>query len=90
MVVDKSAEWKEYRHKILDTYLEDFSINAHKLLDKILDLDCITDESFIVGPGTVGLPQTVMILMGSKDYKPTSKQKLWAGEIAMLKKVLKK
>ena len=66
-----------------------FSIKAHKLLDRILDLECINEDSFIIDPGTVVLPQTVMILMGSKDYRPTSKQTQWQGEIAMLKKVLK-
>lgn len=90
MVVDKPVEWRKFRHDILDEYIEDFSIKAHKLLDRILDLECINENSFIIDPGTVVLPQTVMILMGSKDYRPTSKQTLWAGEIAMLKKVMKK
>ena len=90
MVVDKPVEWRKFRHDILDEYIEDFSIKAHKLLDRILDLECINENSFIIDPGTVVLPQTVMILMGSKDYRPTKYQTQWAGEIAMLKKVMKK
>lgn len=89
-MVDKPVEWRKFIHDILDEYIEDFYIKAHKLLDRILDLECINEDSFIIDHGTVALSQTVMILMGSKDYRPASKQIQWQGEIAMLKKVLKR
>lgn len=89
-MINKSDEWKTERHRVLDEYLETFVINAHKMLNRIMDLDKVDNTWFIASDSSQVLPQTVINIMCSQcACKPNSKQKEWAGEVLMLKKVLK-
>lgn len=90
MPVNKSNEWKIERHKMLNEYLEIFCINAHKILDLILEHERVDDNWFIIGDSSQVLPQTVMNIVCSQcKCKPNSKQNAWSGELLMLKKALK-
>jgi hypothetical protein len=88
--INKSDEWKRQRHDVLDQYILDLRVKAHKIMDIIIELDSITNESFIAGDSLNVLPQTVINIVCSQcTCKPNSKQKFWKAEIEYLKKVLK-
>lgn len=86
-MIEKSDEWKKQRHIELNECLKQFVLNAHKTMDRVIESEQINNDSFIAGDSTA-LAYTVMILMGSKDYRPTRNQVKWSGEIALLKKVI--
>lgn len=86
-MIEKSEEWKRQRHVELNECLKQFVYDAHKTMDRIIESDQINNDSFIADDSTA-LAYTVMILMGSKDYRPTRQQVKWNGEIALLKKVI--
>ena len=90
MVIERTQEWRKQRHEILDEYLELFGANAHRALDSVIDSKVITDDWVIASDSIQVLPQTIMNLVCAKcTYKPKTKQKVWAGEVAILKKMIK-
>jgi len=88
--IQRTQEWRKQRHEILDEYLELFTANAHRTLDAVIDSKVIDDNWIVAGESVQVLPQTVMHIVCTKcTYKPKTKQREWASELGVLKKVIK-